>query len=252
MTKTAYLTIDDAPSADFLNKLDFLDAKGIAAVWFCQGNHMERRPQMIIEAIRRGHIVGNHSYTHPQFSELSLDQACAEIRSTDAILEELYHRAGVARRHRFFRFPYGDKGTGTSDNAFAVPDEDGKRHHDAIQAYLRGLGYTQPVFPGLTYAYFYEAGLHTDVDWYWTYDTIDWAFAVDSPPYGIDSIDKMKARMDENAPDEGRGLNDPASAEIILMHDHEPPAPVFVSLIDYLLAKGIRFRRPVPSTGATI
>src|SRR3990172_9835105 len=103
MNKTAYLTIDDAPSPDFLNKLDFLDAKGITAVWFCQGNYMEQRPHMTIEAIRRGHIIGNHSYSHPHFTDLSLDQARAEIRSTDSILDELYHRAGVARRHRFFR-----------------------------------------------------------------------------------------------------------------------------------------------------
>src|SRR5689334_572664 len=103
MAGIAYLTIDDSPSLDFMNKLDFLDAHDIRAIWFCQGNYMEQRPQMIIDALLRGHIIGNHSYSHPHFSDISLDQAFAEIRATDAVLDELYQRSGTERRHRLFR-----------------------------------------------------------------------------------------------------------------------------------------------------
>jgi peptidoglycan/xylan/chitin deacetylase (PgdA/CDA1 family) len=149
MTKFAYLTIDDAPSPDFLNKLNFLDAKGIRAVWFCQGNYMEQRPEMMLEAIRRGYIIGNHSYSHPHFSDLSLDQCYAEIRATHAIIDELYQRSGVARPHYFFRFPYGDKGDSLND-ALDIADAGGQAHRDAVQAYLRKLGYVQPAFTDIT------------------------------------------------------------------------------------------------------
>ena len=86
MTKVAYLTIDDSPSADFMNKLEFLDAHDIKAVWFSQGDNMERRPNMVIQAIQRGHIIGNHAYSHPHFSDLTIDQCFVEIRSTDTII----------------------------------------------------------------------------------------------------------------------------------------------------------------------
>jgi peptidoglycan-N-acetylglucosamine deacetylase len=243
MNKFAYLTIDDAPSPDFLNKLNFLDAKGIRAVWFCQGNYMEQRPEMILEAIRRGHLIGNHSYSHPHFSDLSLDQCYAEIRATHAVLDELYQRSGVTKPYTFFRFPYGDKGDSLND-ALDTPDAVGKARRDAIQAYLRKLGYAQPAFIDVTYNYFRSSTLASDADWFWTYDTHDWALNVDDPPHGINSTEKILARMDEDVPETGRGLNYDGSADIVLTHDFAANGGVFVAEVERLLAKGIQFKSP--------
>src|SRR5262245_30227876 len=108
----AYMTIDDGPSLDFLKKLDLLEKNHIPAVWFCQGNYLEQRPDMAIEAIQRCYVIGNHAYSHPSFEQISADQGYAEIRATDAIIAELYDRAGVPQKHHYFRFPYGNKGDG--------------------------------------------------------------------------------------------------------------------------------------------
>jgi peptidoglycan-N-acetylglucosamine deacetylase len=225
--KIAYLTIDDAPSQDFPGKLDFLDSKGIRAVWFCQGNYMEQRPEMVIEAIRRRHVIGNHSYSHPHFSSLALDQCYAEIRATDAVMNDLYVQSGVERPARYFRFPYGDKG---------------EQHHAAVQRYLRNLGYSQPAFADITYAYYREGGYLDDVDWYWTFDTHDWAIHKENPPHGINSVQKILERMDEDVPEAWRGLNDAQSADIVLTHDVENT--VFVAEVGYMIEKGIQFRLP--------
>ncbi len=247
MTKTAYLTIDDAPSTDFLNKLDFLEQRGIKAVWFCQGNYLERRPDAILEAIRAGHIIANHTYTHPHCSELTLDQVFAEIRACDAVLDELYQRAGLPRRQRYFRFPYGDKGDGRHGDNFRAQDSAGGERHAAVQGYLRILGYTQPRFPDVTYRHFREAGLLADVDWYWTYDTLDWSVFFETPMHGIDSPQKVLARTLEDVLEGGRGLSYPDSADIILIHDHDthPDAPqLFRDLVTRFLEMGLDFRLP--------
>jgi len=249
MSKVAYLTIDDAPSGDFCNKLEFLEDQGIKAVWFCMGNYLERRPDAIMDAIRAGHIIANHTYSHPACSSLSLDQVFAEIRACDVVIDELYQRAGIPRRHRFFRFPYGDKGDLRHGDNFSPQSQsaEGQERHQAIQEYLRKLGYTQPRFPDVTYPYFRNAGLLEDVDWYWTYDSMDWSAFSETPMHGIDSPETVMARTQENLPDEGRGLFYANSAEIILVHDQDghPFAPqLFRDLIERFLEMGLEFQLP--------
>ena len=236
-TKHAYLTIDDAPSRDFEAKLDYLAARHIPAVWFCQGNLLEQHPAAALAAIRQGYILGNHTYDHPAFSGLSVTDGKAQIQRTDDIINALYREAGVTRPARFFRFPYGDKG--------------GPARKDELQAFLRTRGHTQPAFPGITYAYYQQKGLLEDVDWYWTYDCMEWGLmhgdapSDDVAPFGINTLEKVFARMDEDEPEGCRGLNYPGSEEIILLHDHAETSHVFEAIVERLLAKGLRFQ-PIP------
>jgi peptidoglycan-N-acetylglucosamine deacetylase len=240
--KFAYLTIDDSPTQDFLLKLNYLISKQIPAIWFCIGANMEQHPESVIAAIQQGYLIGNHSYSHPHFSEITLDAAYAEIQRTDAIIEDLYARAGVERPAKYFRFPYGDKGALTDSDVFTSLSEEGQQRKTALQTYLRDMGYTQPTWTGVTYDYFERYGLRADVDWYWTYDCLEWSVFQPQPAFGIDSAEKVYARMDENEPERGRGLNDSRSEEIILLHDHVETTTIFEPIIERLLAKGLEFR----------
>lgn len=244
MPKIIYLTIDDAPSSDCINKLDYLDQHGIRAVWFAEGRRIEEYPAYALEILKRGHILANHAWTHPFFSAISLEQACDEIARTDALLNQLYAQANIERQHRFFRFPYGDKGGGLFSDLEGTRSAEGQAHYSAIQSYLRDLGYTQPTFADITYKHYHEAGLLNDVDWYWTYDTHDWCPYSDHPAHGIDSVEKVLARLDEDVPDGGHGINDPDSADIVLIHDLVNADSLFVQLLDKLIAKGVIFRLP--------
>jgi peptidoglycan/xylan/chitin deacetylase (PgdA/CDA1 family) len=246
MTKIIYLTIDDAPSADCANKLNYLDEHGIQAVWFAVGKYLEAYPSVAIDLIRRGHILANHSLTHPAFSEISLDQAYEEIARTDDLLNDLYRQAGVERRHRFFRFPFGDKGGDfNSGDADKPRTPAGLARYQAIQNCLRELDYTQPAFDDVTYRYYRQAGLLNDVDWYWTYDAHDWCPYSAHPRHGIDSVAKVLARLDDHVPEDWRGINNPDSADIVLIHDHVTPDNIFRQVLDKLRAKGVTFRLPV-------
>jgi peptidoglycan/xylan/chitin deacetylase (PgdA/CDA1 family) len=230
--KISYLTIDDAPSKDMKEKVDYLFEKNIPAIWFCRGNFLEERKEDAIYAIGKRYVIGNHSYSHPYFSNLTLEQCFEEIEKTDKIINEIYNKAETRRPAKFFRFPYGDKGGLKGVNVFEPYEGEGKIRKEKIQEFLKELGYSQPEFKGISYKNYRKVGLLDDVDWHWTYDVEEYHLP----------LDEVLSKMDEDAPEKGRGLNSLDSEEIILIHDHEKTAKFFRPIIERLLQKGIIFR----------
>jgi peptidoglycan/xylan/chitin deacetylase (PgdA/CDA1 family)/ribosomal protein S18 acetylase RimI-like enzyme len=224
--KRAWLTIDDAPTEDMRQRVDELNARGIRAVWFCLGELLERYPEQAAYAVANGHILGNHSYDHPAFSKISLEEARKQIERTERLLDGICAKAGVPRPVKLFRFPYLDDGG------------DGKRGE--LQSMLRRMGFEQPGFPGVTYAWWKQNGWQERIDVGCTYDTWDWRLQE-----GGEMLPKLLARMDEHEPEHGRGLNDaPGSNEVVMMHAWIP-AKAFRQLLDRLQAKPLRFDPPV-------
>ena len=105
-----FLAIDDGPSDATPELLRALEAGGHRAVLFTLGCNVAGREAMLEDALRRGFALGNHSFTHPRFSEINLDAAADEIRRTEIVLEALHRTAGVTRLARWFRFPFLDAG----------------------------------------------------------------------------------------------------------------------------------------------
>jgi len=220
--KRAYLTIDDAPSIDTRRKVDFLASRGISAIWFCRGEFLEKAREQAIHIIENGFVIGNHSYDHPHFSKLDVEQCIDQVERTDGLIKSVYADAGMQRPVKLFRFPFGDKG---GSNA------------TMIQEHLRKMGYTQPKFEGITYDWYLEGGIEKDVDVFWTYDAMDWRIR-------DNSLEKALGRMDEDDPANGLGLNRPGSAEIIVMHDFRRTKDWFIPMIERLLEKNLTFASP--------
>lgn len=85
--RSLYLTFDDGPHPEHTGPLlDLLAAHGAKASFFLIGQQVERHPELVRRIVEEGHTVGNHSYSHPRFETLSLDQQFAEIDRTDALL----------------------------------------------------------------------------------------------------------------------------------------------------------------------
>ena len=248
--QVGYLTIDDAPTGDFLNKVNLLSSKKIPAIFFCRGNRLEKRPDDAIYAIKKGYILGNHSYNHPRFSELSLKECFQEIKQTDEILDKIYQDAGITRPAKLFRFPYGDKGSGTDAEHGWPDDKDKKLFIQGIQNYLKKHGYDQPIFENISYKWYKNAGLHLDKDVYWTYDSFDYTVTKNRSdgterPIGYTNLRSVLARMDEDEPEGCRGLNYRKSNDIILLHDILGIEGIFKRLIEALIAKEIYFKLPI-------
>jgi peptidoglycan/xylan/chitin deacetylase (PgdA/CDA1 family) len=210
-----YLTIDDSPSKDFREKVEFLLARGIPAIIFCIGSQleMEARSEDVVYAIKNGFIIGNHSYGHPRFSKLSVEEARDQVLKTDKLIDGLYRKAGVKRQMKVFRFPYCDRGDGKCNSRGVSEDE--KRHIAAIQQVLRANGYKHPRFNGVRYNGHIWPALFVDL--HWTYDV----------------------RNDGHRPPPLKKTNN-----IVLIHDNYKAAEEFARELDRLVEAGLRFELP--------
>jgi len=110
-----FLTFDDGPVYCTGRILDLLASNGHKATFFVIGRNLEHGQfrQHAVRAVREGHDLGNHSYTHPDFSHISAKRAEKEIRTTHAAIQEVVEEAGEdpKRQNLFFRFPYGSDGS---------------------------------------------------------------------------------------------------------------------------------------------
>jgi peptidoglycan/xylan/chitin deacetylase (PgdA/CDA1 family) len=228
--KSAYLTIDDAPGKDFIAKMEYLHQQGIPVLFFCIGNLMQENELAVRAAIERGFIIGNHSFSHPFFSALSIEDCRREILQTDQIIEKLYHDAGVQRPAKYFRFPYLDSG--------------GDKHA-ALQQYLHELGYRQPAFEGINLQYSSDPSLLQRADVLCTFDQAEYWYQQADAPWGLSAADAILARIDEDVPYGGRALNREDTVDIILLHDHDKTTELFFQIVARYIKKGIQFV-PIP------
>jgi peptidoglycan/xylan/chitin deacetylase (PgdA/CDA1 family) len=98
------LTFDDGPSPDVtVQVLEILREKNAKATFFVVGRQIERHPELVRRAVAEGHVVANHTYSHPPlFCFLSPRRLREEIAHTQDVIAGV---AGVRPRH--FRSPVG-------------------------------------------------------------------------------------------------------------------------------------------------
>jgi peptidoglycan/xylan/chitin deacetylase (PgdA/CDA1 family) len=66
--KNIYFTFDDGPNPYATQSiLDVLDKHRIKAAFFLVGNNIKKYPRIAKEINKRGHIIGNHSFSHSMF-----------------------------------------------------------------------------------------------------------------------------------------------------------------------------------------
>lgn len=96
------LTFDDGPSIYTEELLDGLKERDVKATFFVIGECAEEYPDIVKREAKEGHLVGNHTYTHVNIEELSLDDAREEIEKTNQILENL-----TGQKTEYVRPPFG-------------------------------------------------------------------------------------------------------------------------------------------------
>ncbi len=102
--KVLYLTFDCGYENGYTEKiLDVLKEKNVTAAFFCTLPQVKENPELIQRMISEGHIVGNHSVTHPSFAEISTEQMKEEIIGMENYLKENFNYS-----EPYFRFPKGE------------------------------------------------------------------------------------------------------------------------------------------------
>lgn len=115
--KTVVLTFDDGPHPQHTPAiLDTLRDKGVKAMFFQLGSILDGnfigqenvKTSLAIEQrlLREGHLVANHTYSHPRLSTLSFEAATRQIREAADFIDAAARQ--LPGRTFFFRPPYGD------------------------------------------------------------------------------------------------------------------------------------------------
>ena len=103
--KVIYLTFDAGYEAGHTEKiLDTLKAHKVPAAFFLVGNYIRDNPELVKRMCSEGHIVGNHTDTHPDMSKITeLSAFTRELRT----LEDRYREVTGQDMPRLYRPPQG-------------------------------------------------------------------------------------------------------------------------------------------------
>ena len=97
------MTFDDGPSAKLTPELlDILAAHHIHATFFVIGRNVVDHPEILQRAVREGHEIANHSWSHPSLGKMRDDRVRAELQKTDEAI-----KAAIGTRPVLMRPPYG-------------------------------------------------------------------------------------------------------------------------------------------------
>ena len=97
------LTFDDGPSPIWTPRLlDTLAAHNVRATFFLLGERARAAPDLVRRIAAAGHLVGNHSWSHPNLARSSSARIRGELTQTQDTLAQI-----LSAPIKFFRPPFG-------------------------------------------------------------------------------------------------------------------------------------------------
>ena len=99
------LTYDDGPNDPHtLRLLEVLAKHDVRATFFMIGRYVEMRPDIVREVVKAGHVVGNHTFTHPNLIFASAAETRNQLQKCDRVLTD-----AIGEHSRLFRPPFGGR-----------------------------------------------------------------------------------------------------------------------------------------------
>jgi peptidoglycan/xylan/chitin deacetylase (PgdA/CDA1 family) len=104
-TRQIALTYDDGPNDPHtLRLLEILARQEVHATFFMIGRYVQQRPEIALAVIKAGHVVGNHTFTHPLLTLKSASEIRRELSNCRAALHD-----SVGEHSNLFRPPFGGR-----------------------------------------------------------------------------------------------------------------------------------------------
>ncbi len=140
--KIIYLTFDCGyENGQTAKILDALKEKKVHAAFFVTMDYLKSAPELTARMIAEGHIVGNHSDKHPDFTKITRKRMAAELQRV-----ENYLRIHFGYSTRYFRYPMG----AYSDSSMELLTSLG--YHSIFWSYAYD-DYTEDLVRGKEYAF---------------------------------------------------------------------------------------------------
>ncbi|MFZ0481102.1 MAG: polysaccharide deacetylase family protein [Terriglobales bacterium] len=99
------LTYDDGPNDPHtLKLLDVLAKHGVHATFFMIGRYVRERPDIARAVAEAGHVIGNHTFTHPLLIFKSKEQTRTELTECRSALND-----AIGEHSTLFRPPFGGR-----------------------------------------------------------------------------------------------------------------------------------------------
>jgi peptidoglycan/xylan/chitin deacetylase (PgdA/CDA1 family) len=103
--KQIALTYDDGPNDPHtLLLLEVLARHNVRATFFLIGRYVQQRPDIVREVVNAGHVIGNHTFTHPLLIFKSAAEVRRELTDCRATIQD-----AVGEHSNLFRPPFGGR-----------------------------------------------------------------------------------------------------------------------------------------------
>jgi peptidoglycan/xylan/chitin deacetylase (PgdA/CDA1 family) len=97
------LTFDDGPNPVWTPRLlEVLARHGVRATFFLLGAHAQADPELVRQVAAAGHLIGNHSWSHPNLALCGRTRIREELAWTSDRLEQM-----TGAPVKYFRPPFG-------------------------------------------------------------------------------------------------------------------------------------------------
>jgi peptidoglycan-N-acetylglucosamine deacetylase len=97
------LTFDDGPNPAWTPRLlDSLASHDVRATFFLVGRYAQAEPDLVRRILAAGHLIGNHSWSHPNLAVTAAHRVRQELARTNETLEQI-----TGAPIRYFRPPFG-------------------------------------------------------------------------------------------------------------------------------------------------
>ena len=104
-SKKIALTYDDGPNDPHtLKLLEVLAKHDVHATFFMIGRYVRQRPDIVQEVARAGHVIGNHTFTHPLLIFESSAQMRTQLLECRSALQD-----AIGEHSNLFRPPFGGR-----------------------------------------------------------------------------------------------------------------------------------------------
>jgi peptidoglycan/xylan/chitin deacetylase (PgdA/CDA1 family) len=102
-SKQIALTYDDGPNDPYtMQLLDVLARHDVRVTFFMIGKFVRQKPEIVRAAAQAGHVIGNHTFTHPKLLFESAESTRKELQDCTATLTDV-----IGEHSNLFRPPFG-------------------------------------------------------------------------------------------------------------------------------------------------